>query len=87
METPKKTNNSTEYNKTYYQTHKEKWAEPKRIQCEACNKTVKKDHYNSQHVKTKKHQRMVELKEANNMHLRRTEQLEAVRKMEKLFLN
>jgi hypothetical protein len=74
MET-KKTNNSTEYNKTYYQTHKEKWAEPKRIQCEACNKTVKKDHYKSQHVKT------------NNMHLRRVEQTEAVRKMEKLFLN
>lgn len=46
-----------EYNKSYYENHKEEWKQKyyKTVHCDVCDKDVKKDHYNSHHIKTKKH--------------------------------
>lgn len=56
----------SEYNKTYYEKNKELWKTKYhniKILCPVCNIEIKRDHYNSQHVKTKRHTRILELQE------------------------
>jgi hypothetical protein len=52
-------------NNSYYQRNKEKWATKYNvfIHCDICDKDIKRDHFNSNHVKTEKHQRLVREKE------------------------
>ena len=53
--------------KTYYLKNKDNWKNKyvKHIDCEICQKRVKQDHYNSHHIKTKKHITLLQLKQKN----------------------
>jgi hypothetical protein len=65
----------TIYNKQYYLKNRDKWDQyVTRINCSVCDKVIKKDHYNSHHVKTKKHIRLAAAKteEQNKMELIRS---------------
>lgn len=49
------THNTKEYNKTYYEEHKDKF-KPKEYYCDVCKVTVKSN--KSRHLKTKVHLRL-----------------------------
>jgi excinuclease UvrABC ATPase subunit len=49
--------------KEYYLNNKEKWKTyVKYVTCDLCQKEIKKDHFNSSHLKTKKHQALMQQK-------------------------
>ena len=65
------------YNKEYYGKNKAKWIEynQKKIYCETCCKSVKKNHYSS-HEKTKVHTRLMEdKKKASDERIKLKEEL------------